>query len=135
VIFTKETVPHVKRVPLSYAGEDLLHPPYAIDNAAGSLSSRTASVSRSLVAGVRILISCPTRATRSMPTGSSSMTHVSFYRRNWQQTSQSFVADNLYGTMMSVATHNAMLARRPGLRTLGPLRAQGTRSESGWATT
>ncbi|KAJ7891281.1 alpha-glucosidase [Mycena olivaceomarginata] len=25
---------------------------------------------------------------------------------------------NLYGTMMSVATHNAMLARRPGLRTL-----------------
>jgi alpha-glucosidase len=26
--------------------------------------------------------------------------------------------DNLYGTMMSVATHNAMLARRPGLRTL-----------------
>ena len=26
--------------------------------------------------------------------------------------------DNLYGTMMSTATHNAMLARRPGLRTL-----------------
>lgn len=25
---------------------------------------------------------------------------------------------NLYGTMMSVATHNAMLARRPGKRTL-----------------
>jgi alpha-glucosidase (family GH31 glycosyl hydrolase) len=25
---------------------------------------------------------------------------------------------NLYGTMMSVATHQAMLARRPGLRTL-----------------
>ena len=25
---------------------------------------------------------------------------------------------NLYGTMMSTATHNAMLARRPGLRTL-----------------
>ena len=26
--------------------------------------------------------------------------------------------DNLYGTMMSTATHNAMLARRPGQRTL-----------------
>lgn len=27
-------------------------------------------------------------------------------------------ADNLFGTMMSTVTHNAMLARRPGLRTL-----------------
>lgn len=27
-------------------------------------------------------------------------------------------SDNLYGTMMSVATHNAMLSRRPGLCTL-----------------
>ena len=27
-------------------------------------------------------------------------------------------ADNLYGTMMSVQTHDAMLARRPGERTL-----------------
>ena len=26
--------------------------------------------------------------------------------------------DNIFGTMMSVATHDAMLARRPGLRTL-----------------
>lgn len=27
-------------------------------------------------------------------------------------------SDNIFGTMMSTATHDAMLARRPGLRTL-----------------
>jgi hypothetical protein len=83
MIFPQKTV---KRAPPGHAGEDLLHPPYAIDNAAGSLSDRTASVRVVDNTSVRILISYPTRATRSTPTGSSSMTRVSFYRCNWQQT-------------------------------------------------
>jgi hypothetical protein len=44
VIFV-EPATHAKRAPPSDAGEDLLQPPYAIDNAAGTLSDRTASVS------------------------------------------------------------------------------------------
>jgi len=37
--------PKSKRAGPSYAGEDILSPPYTIDNAAGSLSDRTVSVS------------------------------------------------------------------------------------------
>lgn len=47
------------------------------------------------------------------------MTRVGFHNCTSDKVSFSQVAaDNLYGTMMSVATHDAMLARRPGLRTL-----------------
>ena len=65
--------------------EDVLNPPYAINNAAqgGQLSSKTAWTNSTHANG---LIEYDTH--------------------------------NLYGTMMSVATRNAMLDRRPGLRTL-----------------
>ncbi|KAF4604392.1 hypothetical protein EYR40_001570 [Pleurotus pulmonarius] len=62
---------------------DVLNPPYAINNAAGALSSKTAFVDAIHANGVL-----------------------------------EYDAHNLYGTMMSTATRNAMLARRPGLRTL-----------------
>ena len=45
------------------------------------------------------------------------MTRVCFFRFTSDEFSQWLATDNLYGTMMSVATHDAMLARRPGLRT------------------
>ncbi|KAF8267580.1 alpha-glucosidase [Lactarius quietus] len=79
-----QPVTYVKRVTPSDrdAGEDLLNPPYAIDNAAGSLSNRTAS---------------------------SDSVHANGLVE--------YDTHNLYGTMVSVATHDAMLARRPGLRT------------------
>ncbi|KAH9009114.1 alpha-glucosidase [Lactarius deliciosus] len=80
-IFSQQT--HARRAAPSYAGEDLLHPPYSIDNAAGTLSSRTASAD-------------------------------SFHANGLVE----YDTHNLYGTMMSVATHDAMLARRPGQRTL-----------------
>ncbi|KAL0955005.1 hypothetical protein HGRIS_003930 [Hohenbuehelia grisea] len=63
--------------------DDVLNPPYAINNAAGALSSKTAFTDAKHANG---LIEYDTH--------------------------------NLYGTMMSTATRNAMIARRPGLRPL-----------------
>ncbi|KAI0317397.1 alpha-glucosidase [Amylostereum chailletii] len=71
-----------KREAPSHDGEDVLSPPYAIDNAAGALSSRT---------------------------GYTNGIHSNGLIE--------YDAHNIFGTMMSVATHEAMLARRPGLRT------------------
>ncbi|KAJ3486564.1 hypothetical protein NLI96_g4155 [Meripilus lineatus] len=68
---------------IDHTGDDLQNPPYLINNAAATLSDRTAYTDAKHANG---LIEYDTH--------------------------------NLYGTMMSVATHNAMLARRPGLRTL-----------------
>ncbi|GLB35686.1 putative glycosyl hydrolase 31 family protein [Lyophyllum shimeji] len=62
--------------------DDFLNPPYAINNAAGLISSHTAFTNSKHANG---LIEYDTH--------------------------------NLYGTMMSSATHKAMLARRPGKRT------------------
>ncbi|KAI0738081.1 alpha-glucosidase [Daedaleopsis nitida] len=72
-----------KRV--DHKGQDVLAPPYAIENAVptGALSDKTAYTDAVHANG---LIEYDTH--------------------------------NLYGTMMSTATRNAMLARRPGLRTL-----------------
>ncbi|KAG6902075.1 hypothetical protein C0995_004774 [Termitomyces sp. Mi166 len=63
--------------------DDILSPPYAINNAAGPLSSRTGFVDAKHANGL-----------------------------------VEYDVHNLYGTMMSIATHEAMLARRPGKRTL-----------------
>ncbi|EPQ50643.1 alpha-glucosidase [Gloeophyllum trabeum ATCC 11539] len=63
--------------------DEMLNPPYAIDNAAGGLSNKTA--------------------------------HSDTLHANGLV---EYNTHNLYGTMMSVATREAMLARRPGLRTL-----------------
>ncbi|KAF8888302.1 glycoside hydrolase family 31 protein [Infundibulicybe gibba] len=62
---------------------DINNPPYAINNVAGNLSSKTAFASAKHANGL-----------------------------------VEYDTHNLYGTMMSTATHNAMLARRPGQRTL-----------------
>ena len=59
-----------------------------------------------------------TRPILFMPMGLLSMTHVSALLMQDQRVPKLPETDNLYGTMMSVATHDAMLARRPGLRTL-----------------
>ncbi|KAI0948834.1 hypothetical protein AcV7_009470 [Taiwanofungus camphoratus] len=67
----------------NHSGENVLYPPYAINNAAGALSNRTSYTNARHANG---LIEYDTH--------------------------------NMYGTMMSTVTHNAMLARRPGLRTL-----------------
>ncbi|KIK51755.1 glycoside hydrolase family 31 protein [Collybiopsis luxurians FD-317 M1] len=64
-------------------GINLLNPPYAIENAAGDLSSKTSWTNATHANGL-----------------------------------VEYDTHNLYGTMMSVATRDAMLARRPGLRTL-----------------
>ncbi|KAI9462524.1 glycoside hydrolase family 31 protein [Russula earlei] len=82
-IFRSASAKHVKRGTPSHADDDLLNPPYAIDNAAGALSSRTVYTNAIHANGL-----------------------------------VEYDAHNLYGTMMSVMTHEAMLARRPGLRTL-----------------
>ncbi|KAI0255275.1 alpha-glucosidase [Lactifluus subvellereus] len=82
-IFSNAGLAHAKREAPSHTGEDLLNPPYAIDNAQGVLSSRTASTNAVHANGL-----------------------------------VEYDTHNLYGTMMSVATQEAMLARRPGLRTL-----------------
>ncbi|KAF5349670.1 hypothetical protein D9756_008864 [Leucocoprinus leucothites] len=63
--------------------DDILNPPYAINNAAGLLSSKTSFTNAVHANGL-----------------------------------QEYNAHNLYGTMMSVATRLAMLARRPGKRPL-----------------
>lgn len=67
----------------SDSGEDVLNPPYAIDNAAGALSNRTSYTNAVHANGLL-----------------------------------DYDTHNLFGTMMSTVTHYAMLARRPGLRTL-----------------
>ncbi|KAF8162646.1 alpha-glucosidase [Crassisporium funariophilum] len=61
---------------------DLLNPLYAINNAAGALSSKTAATNAKHPNGL-----------------------------------VEYDVHNLYGTMMSTSTHEAMLARRPGKRT------------------
>ncbi|KAI0303290.1 alpha-glucosidase [Multifurca ochricompacta] len=81
-IFSDSTLTHSKRAAPNHVGEDLLNPPYAINNAAGVLSDRTAYTNAIHANGL-----------------------------------VEYDTHNLYGTMMSVATHDAMLARRPGLRT------------------
>ncbi|KAF5359365.1 hypothetical protein D9756_003598 [Leucocoprinus leucothites] len=63
--------------------DGILDPPYAINNRAGPLSSKTASVDAMHANGL-----------------------------------QEYNTHNLYGTMMSSATRTALLARRPGKRTL-----------------
>lgn len=80
-------------------GVDVLFPPYTINNAAGALSAATINVSSLHHNG---LIEYDTRKS-------------SF---NVFELSVTSCADNIFGTMMSNATHEAMLARRPGLRTL-----------------
>ncbi|OBZ75819.1 putative alpha/beta-glucosidase agdC [Grifola frondosa] len=80
-IFTNATSAISKRV--DHSGDNVQDPPYAIANAAGALSNKTAYTDAKHANG---LIEYDTH--------------------------------NLYGTMMSTATHNAMLSRRPGLRTL-----------------
>ncbi|EIN04610.1 glycoside hydrolase [Punctularia strigosozonata HHB-11173 SS5] len=89
--------------PINHYGEDLNTPPYQINNAAGVLSSETADTDVTHYNGLLeydthqsfsfdiLLVCCLT-----------SVIHV----------------DNLYGTMMPAATCEAMLARRPWLRTL-----------------
>ncbi|VDB84529.1 unnamed protein product [Peniophora sp. CBMAI 1063] len=67
----------------NHDGENLLIPQYAINDAAGNISSNTA------------------------------YTDASHYNGLLE-----YDTHNIFGTMMSVATHDAMLARRPGLRTL-----------------
>ncbi|KAF8061837.1 alpha-glucosidase [Lyophyllum atratum] len=62
--------------------DDILNPPYAINNAAGALSSKTAFTDSKHANGM-----------------------------------VEYDTHNLYGTMMSTATHKALLARRPGERT------------------
>ncbi|KAG6864625.1 hypothetical protein C0991_008189 [Blastosporella zonata] len=75
-IFVNSTSGKTKR-------DDILSPPYAINNAAGPLSSKTAFVDSKHANGLT-----------------------------------EYDVHNLYGTMMSTATHEAMLARRPGKRTI-----------------
>ncbi|KAI0062102.1 alpha-glucosidase [Artomyces pyxidatus] len=71
-----------KRAVPNHVGDDLMNPPYQIDNAAGVLSDRTAYANAIHANGL-----------------------------------VEYDTHNIFGTMMSVATHDAMLARRPGLRT------------------
>ncbi|GAB7347561.1 hypothetical protein MBLNU459_g4451t1 [Dothideomycetes sp. NU459] len=66
---------------LGLSGRDLLNPPYAINNADGSLSNHTIETDILHQNGLAL-----------------------------------YDTHNLYGTMMSSASRNAMLARRPGLR-------------------
>lgn len=59
------------------------------------------------------------RLMQNMPTGSWNTIHVCVYLLiELALSTYGASSDNLYGEMMSVATRNAMLARRPGLRTL-----------------
>ncbi|XP_006458747.1 hypothetical protein AGABI2DRAFT_64273 [Agaricus bisporus var. bisporus H97] len=76
-IFQNDSRPQLRK------RDDILDPPYAIDNDAGALSSRTAMTNATHANGL-----------------------------------QEYDTHNLYGSMMSIATRTAMLARRPGKRTL-----------------
>ncbi|KAG6851558.1 hypothetical protein H0H87_000527, partial [Tephrocybe sp. NHM501043] len=73
----------VNSVSVKTKRDDVLSPPYAINDAAGALSSKTASVDSVHANGLL-----------------------------------EYDVHNLYGTMMSTFTQEAMLARRPGKRTL-----------------
>jgi hypothetical protein len=75
-IFANERAEHAKRGAPNHSGDDLLSPPYAINNTAGPLSSRTAYVGLSLLDG-KSLHAKFTRRMQFMPMGSSSMTRVS----------------------------------------------------------
>jgi hypothetical protein len=80
-IFADERAEHAKRGAPNHSGDDLLNPPYAINNTAGPLSSRTAYVGLSLPDG-HSLHAKLTRRMQFMPMGSLSMIRVSphFYK-------------------------------------------------------
>ena len=83
-----------------------MSPPYAINNAAGLLSNKTASVRKfffnanTVITNPEIKIMIYTQVTSKHANGLIE-----------------YDTHNIYGTMMSIATHNALLARRPGKRT------------------
>ena len=79
--------------------DDILNPTYVINNAAGVLSSKTVSVS--LVQQVLSMI---------LIVSKTNVVHANGL--------QEYDTHNLYGTMMSVTTRLAMIARRPGKRPL-----------------
>jgi alpha-glucosidase len=79
--------------------EDHLTPPYAINNAAGALSSKTAFV--------RKIFTLPNLQTNRFISRRTSNTLMGCWS----------TIPNIFGTMMSVATCEALLARRPGRRT------------------
>lgn len=79
--------------------DDILNPTYVINNAAGVLSSKTVSVS--LVQQVLSMI---------LTVSKMNVVHANGL--------QEYDTHNLYGTMMSVTTRLAMIARRPGKRPL-----------------
>ena len=80
---------------------DLLNPPYSIGNALPYISDRTAHTD---IVHANGLVEYDTRA----------------YFLLVEETGRPLTLsiDNLYGTMMSAATREAMLSRRPGLRPL-----------------
>ncbi|TFY71663.1 hypothetical protein EVG20_g1354 [Dentipellis fragilis] len=82
-IFGNTTTQLQRRAAPSHKGENVLQPPYSIDNAVDGLSNKTAYTDSVHENGL-----------------------------------VEYDTHNIYGTMMSIATHDAMLARRPGLRTL-----------------
>jgi alpha-glucosidase len=91
-IFTSHSTRSAKR--------DLLNPPYAINNAFGPLSAKTTFVSN---------------VNRTLSSLSDIPVQTNIIHANGLT---EYDTHNLYGTMMSRATRNAMLHRRPGKRTL-----------------
>ena len=81
-----------------------MNPPYAINNAAGPLSSKTSWVR--FVSSL-LLLEWVNPTYTILQTNAKHFNGLTEYN-----------AHNLFGTMMSTATHNAVLARRPGKRTL-----------------
>lgn len=81
---------------------DLLNPPYAINNANGPLSSKTAFVSK--------ILFCSPRLSHCFTSTQTNIIHANGLTE--------YDTHNLFGTMMSKATRDAMRARRPGKRTL-----------------
>jgi hypothetical protein len=75
-IFANGGAEHAKRGAPDHSGDDLLNPPYTINNTAGPLSSRTAYVGLSLP-DRRSLHAKFTRRMQFMPMDSLSMTRVS----------------------------------------------------------
>ena len=103
-----------------HAGDDLLNPPYAIQNALPYLSDRTAYVSAPSMPIVTVWdrhLTLFVRPTPNTPTASSATTPVSSPGVPINVETHTY-PDNLYGTLMSTATRNALIARRPGLRPL-----------------